>query len=138
MKTRNAIALMLLISLFSLSGCEKDSSSSETTVSRSTYVGNWSVQETWVKFSYEARIEADSKSSSGVLIYNFAGIGTSYPPATALVSGNTITLDPNQTIGDGLVVNGSGTLSGTTSIKWNYTINDGATLIHVTSTFTKH
>jgi UDP-3-O-[3-hydroxymyristoyl] glucosamine N-acyltransferase len=72
-----------------------------------------------------------------VLIYNFADIGYSYLPAKALVSGNTITLDPNQVIGGGLTINGSGAITGTSTINWNYTISDGATLRHVVSVYSK-
>ncbi|TRZ70152.1 MAG: hypothetical protein D4R97_08730 [Bacteroidetes bacterium] len=119
------------------SGCQKDSSPAPSTDARVAFLGNWGVQETWVKLSYEVTITADTNSKTGVLIHNFAMIGFSYPPAKALVSGNTITLDPNQVIGNGLVVNGSGSLSGTTVIHWSYTISDGATQRDVSSTYTR-
>lgn len=120
-------------------GCTKESSTTPvTTDPRSLFIGNWNAVESWVKLTYPARIEADSSSKMGVLIYNFAGIGFSYPPAKALISGNTITLDPNQSIGDGLVVNGSGTLTGTSPIRWNYTITSGADQWHATSVYTRN
>jgi hypothetical protein len=127
-----------ILAFLVITGCQKESPTTPSSDARTAFIGNWSVQETWVKLSYEARIDADTTSKNGVLIYNFAGIGYSYPPAKALVSGNTITLDPNEIIGSDLVVNGSGILSGATTIRWSYTINDGATLRQVTSTFTKH
>lgn len=37
-----------------------------------------------------------------------------------------------------LVVNGSGTLSGTSTIQWSYTISDGANQRQVSSTYSKH
>ncbi|MEI8005249.1 MAG: hypothetical protein WCI48_03510 [Bacteroidota bacterium] len=130
--------LLAVLALLLITGCQKESTTTPSSDARAAFTGNWSVAETWVKYSYEARIAADTNSKTGVLIYNFAGIGLSYPPAKALVSGNTITLDPNEVIGNGLVVNGSGVLSGTSTINWTYTINDGADLKHVTSTFTRH
>jgi len=118
-------------------GCQKENSPTPSSDARAAFMGNWGVQESWVKLSYEVTVSADTSSKMGVLIYNFADIGFSYHPAKALVSGNSITLDPNQLIGDGLIANGSGTLSVSSVIHWNYTINDGATLRQVSSTFTK-
>ncbi|MCX6281072.1 MAG: hypothetical protein NTU51_03850 [Bacteroidetes bacterium] len=130
--------LIVLLSCLASGGCLKETTSTPSTDARSAFIGNWSVQETWVKLSYEVTVTADTSSKMGVLLHNFADIGFSFPPAKALVSGNTITLDPNQSIGDGLVVNGSGTLSGTTVIHWSYTISDGATQRQVSSTYSKH
>jgi hypothetical protein len=138
MQKVRSLFIIAMLAFLVITGCQKESSTTPSSDARTAFIGNWSVQESWVKYSYEARIAADTTSKTGVLIYNFAGIGYSYPPAKALVSGNTITLDPNEIIGDNLTVNGSGILSGTSIIKWSYTINDGATLRQVTSTFTKH
>jgi len=136
-KARVLLLPLLLIFLF-ITGCQKDSSLAPNSDARAAFLGNWAVQETWVKLSYEVTISADTSSKSGVLIYNFADIGFSYHPAKALISGNSITLDPNQVIGDGLTVNGSGTLSGTSTIRWNYSISDGATQRQVVSTYTRN
>jgi hypothetical protein len=139
MKKVGHLVLLVGMALTLITACTKESSTpTPSTDPRAPFTGNWSVQESWVKLSFEASIAYDTTTASGVLIYNFADIGLSYRPAKALVSGNTITLDPNQTIGDGLVVNGSGVMSGTTVIRWSYTINDGANLRQVTSTYTKH
>lgn len=138
MHRSRSLFIPAMIAFLFLAGCQKESTTTSTSDARAAFIGNWSVQESWMKYSYEARIAADTTSKTGVLIYNFAGIGLSYAPAKALVSGNTITLDANEVIGNGLVVNGSGVLSGNSTINWIYTINDGADLKHVTSTFSKH
>ena len=138
MKKVKAIIYTAALVFMVLTGCQKESSTTEISDPRAAFIGNWGVQETWVKLTYEVTVAADTTSKTGVLIYNFADIGFSYRPAKALVSGNTITLDPNEVIGDGLVVNGSGLLSGTSAIHWNYTINDGATQRQVSSTYTRH
>ena len=65
---------------------------------------------------------------------NFANSGT---PAYADVSGTTITLVPDQIIGDGWTLNGQGALTTSTKINWTYTFNDGATLHSVVGTYTK-
>ncbi|MCX6284509.1 MAG: hypothetical protein NTW31_09775 [Bacteroidetes bacterium] len=138
MKRVKALVFMVLLSCLSFSGCEKESGPAPSSDARAAFLGNWSVQETWVKLSYEVIVSADTSSKMGVLIHNFADIGFSYAPAKALVSGNSITLDPNQVIGDGLVINGSGTISGTSAIHWSYTISDGATQRQVSSIYSKH
>ncbi len=136
-KIQALVSLAFLFCLF-IHGCDKESSPTPSSDARAAFTGNWSVQETWVKLNYEVIITADTSSKMGVLLYNFADIGFSYPPAKALVSGNTVTLDPNQTIGDNLAVRGSGTISGSSPIIWSYTISDGATLRQVSSVFSKH
>ncbi|MCK9204639.1 MAG: hypothetical protein M0P58_09440 [Bacteroidales bacterium] len=117
--------------------CAKDTgNNSDPTNARAKYLGKWSVSEVWTKLSYEVTISADPNSESGVFIYNFANTGSSGTPAGALISGTTITLDPDQTIGEGWIVNGGGIYSNS-KIIWNYTINDGATRIDATATYTK-
>lgn len=126
--------LVILAMTVAWSGCTKDSNTSPDTTTRSEFLGQWVVTPT--KFTYDVTISADPNSSNGVFISNFALIGLSYPPASAEINGNTIVLDANQVIGDGLIVNGSGTLSGT-KIIWNYTTFDGADLTEVAETYTK-
>ena len=84
----------------------------------------------------EVNITADPGSDDGVFISNFANTGSSSTPAGAKIAGTSIILDANQIIGDGLKINGSGSLSGT-KINWNYTLDDGANLIHAVATYTK-
>ncbi len=124
----------MVIATIALSGCVKDENTSADSVTRASYLGNWLVSPT--KSTYAVKITADPNSSDGVFIENFALVGSSFPPASASVNGNKITLDDNQVIGTGLTIKGSGTLSGT-QIKWNYTTFDGADLTTVNETYTK-
>ncbi|NQV02549.1 MAG: hypothetical protein HQ542_07885 [Bacteroidia bacterium] len=104
---------------------------------RQAFAAIWSVTETETRLTYEVSVELDPTSQSGgVFIYNFANAGSSSNPAYAIVSGSTITLEVNQVIGDGWIINGSGTLSGS-KINWPYTLNDGANLHHISAVFTK-
>jgi len=103
---------------------------------RFLFLGKWSVIETWTKLTYEVNITADPGSNDGVFISNFANTGSSGIPAGATIAGTSIVLDANQVIGDGLIINGSGNLSGT-KINWNYTLDDGADIIHAIATYTK-
>ncbi len=131
------VILSALIGL-AISSCTKDDPNPSPTDPRLTFVGSWTVNETEPRLTYEASIESDIQSlNGGVYIYNFANAGSSSNPAYAYVSGNTITLEVNQVIGDGWIINGSGIRSGNT-INWPYTLNDGANLHHITAIFTKN
>lgn len=138
MKRSISIGLLILI-LFGvgISACTKESNSDpESTDSRTAFIGRWNVSETWTKLSYEVNIVTDPNSTDGVFIYNFANTGSAGLPAGASIDGKVITLDPGQVIGEGWTINGSGNMSGT-KIYWNYTMNDGATLIYAIATYTK-
>jgi hypothetical protein len=133
MKRFNIIFIFGLLALaLALTGCTKDDTTPDS--DRSAYLGKWNVTPT--KLTYEVTISEDPNSPNGVFISNFALIGSTYPPASAEVNGSSIVLDANQVIGDGLVVSGSGVLSGN-KITWNYTIFDGADLTNVSETYTR-
>ena len=136
MKNNIVVSIILSVALSSmLGGCTKDPGTTPDTGSRSSFLGKWLVTPT-TKLTYEVNITTDLNSTDGVFISNFAGLGTSSIPASAAVKGTSITLDASQVIGDGITVNGSGSLSGT-KIKWNYTLLNGADLINVSETYTK-
>ena len=128
------VTIILLTCINLLPGCTKDPDTSPDSVTRASFLGNWLASPT--KATYDVTISADPNSSDGVFIANFAQIGFSYAPASASVSGNKITLDADQEIGTGLVVNGSGILSGN-KITWSYTTFDGADLTTIAETYTK-
>jgi hypothetical protein len=130
----------ILVLLFAVStgflACEDDPEPAPAD-ERLAFTGTWRVNETETKLTYEVDIQIDPRSQNGgVYIYNFANAGSSSAPAYAYVSGNTITLEVNQVIGDGWVINGSGILSGST-IDWPYTLNDGANLYAISAVFQK-
>ena len=132
-------AFFLVFLSLILYGCMKDNSPGpDGSDARVKFLGRWSVKETWHKSNYEVTIYADPDSPEGVFIQNFAnpGIGV---PASASISGNNITLDYEQVIGDGWTIKGGGIYDPETGkIIWNYTIFDGATLFTVTdATYTK-
>jgi hypothetical protein len=128
---------VLIAGVLFISGCAKDSTDTGTSVSRDKFIGTWSVNESHTKLTYEVTISADPNYSNDVDIYNFAAAGPTIF-AKATVDGSLIGISPaNQTLSNGWVVDGSGELSGTTKISWNYTINDGANLVYAVATFTK-
>jgi hypothetical protein len=132
--TKITLSIAILAMTIVLSGCTKNPDTTPDTGNRSAFLGKWLVTPT--KLTYYVNITADPNSTDGVFISNFALIGTSFPPASASINGNSIILDANQTIGDGLTINGSGSLSGT-KIRWNYTTFDGATSEIIYETYTK-
>ncbi len=132
-------SLFLVFLMLGLQACMKDSTDPDNSDARSKYLGRWSVSETWHKSSYEATILADSNSTGGIFIQNFANT-TAYTgnPAAGSISGNNISLYADQVIGDDWIINGGGTYDPETGkITFNYTIFDGATLITATAIYTK-
>ncbi|MEI7663943.1 MAG: hypothetical protein WCK34_17180 [Bacteroidota bacterium] len=138
MKTiKVTLALLMLALAMTIGGCAKDSATtpSDPGTTRDSFIGRWSVTENYTKFAYEVTISADPGSANGVLIAGFGNTLPTGPAAGAVVSGSKITLDANLQI-DGLKFVGSGTLSGT-KINWNYTVDDGANLLHSIAVYTK-
>jgi len=131
------IISILTLMVLGFSACTDTDPTPAPADPRQAYAGIWSVTETETKLTYEVSIELDQKSQNGgVFVYNFANAGSTSNPAYAFVSGNTISLEVNQVIGDGWIINGSGVLSGN-KINWPYTLNDGANLHHLAAEYTK-
>lgn len=132
----NYLIMVIPLVLLGLSGCTKDDPAPSPTDPRKVFEGKWGVNEIETKLYYTVDIELDPVNKNAVFIYDFADV-SSPNPAVAYVSGTTITLEINQVIGDGLIINGSGVLQGTTKIFWPYTLNDGANIHQIEATFTK-
>lgn len=128
---------VLALILIGFSACTSNDPEPAPTDERQVYAGIWSVYETETRLTYEVNVELDPQSQNGgVFIYNFANAGSSSVPAYAYVSGNSISLEVNQVIGDGWIINGSGILSNS-KITWPYTLNDGATLHYISAVFSR-
>jgi len=134
-KANKYILLFSLVAGFFASSCNKDNSNTPV-LSRSSLIGKWMVNETRKKTTYEVTIMIDSATSTGVLISNFAGSGQTVN-AIAYLSGTTLALTNNELLSNGWIVNGSGTVSGTTRIDWPYSLHDGANLTNIQAVFTK-
>ena len=136
-QTIGLIPAILTVMAIGFSSCTETDPTPTPADPRQIFTGVWSVTENETKLTYEVNIEVDPKSQNGgVYIYNFANAGSSSNPAYAFVSGTTISLEVNQVIGDGWIINGSGTLSGS-QINWPYTLNDGANLHNISAIFTR-
>jgi hypothetical protein len=134
------IRISLVIALLAtvlLSACTKDSNTIPAgTDIRAAIAGNWLVNEQYTKNTYEVTLSKDTASTDGVLINNFGASGVNVT-AIAYLSGTTLNLKTNELLSNGWVVNGSGTLSGTSKIIWVYTIHDGANQINAQATYLK-
>jgi len=129
------ILLFSLVAGFFISSCNKDNGTTPA-LTRASLTGKWLVSESKKKATYEVTFEIDSTTTNGVLISNFAGSGLN-SKATAYLSGVTLTLKGDDLLSPGWIVNGSGTVSGTTRIDWPYSLHDGANLINIQAVFTK-
>ncbi len=128
---------LLFLVVIALVSCTKtDTNISPSGDSRAKFLGSWTVSETHTKGSFPVTILADPNESSRVLIDNFANLLVGNR-ATAYISGNSITLDPDQAVGNMTHISGSGTMTGTTTINWTYTMTDGATKTDATAVYTK-
>ena len=134
-KVSKYILLFSLLAGFFASSCNKDNGSTQV-LSRASLTGTWMVNETKKKTTYEVTFLIDSTTSNGVLISNFAGAGQAVY-AIAYLSGITLSLTNNELLSNLWIINGSGTVSGTTRINWPYTLHDGANQTSIQAVFTK-
>ena len=127
----------LMLIILALVSCTKtDSTTTPSGDDRAKFLGSWNVSETHNKGSFVVTIKADPNEASRVLIDNFANLLPGNQ-ATAYISGNSITLDANQSVGNMINISGNGTMTGSTTINWTYTMTDGATRIDATAVYTK-
>jgi hypothetical protein len=128
-------SLLFFSGILFFSGCTKTSTEPSSSDARSKFTGVWNVTEAKKKLSYQTTISLNSSSSEQVFIDNFGDFGAK---ATASVSGNTITLAGNQTLGTVLVISGGGTYSSlTNTIIWSYTYTDKADQLTVSAVYSK-
>jgi hypothetical protein len=134
-KINSYILLVFLLTGFFLSSCNKDNGTTPA-LTRDSLTGKWLVSESKKKATYEVSISIDPVSSNGILINNFGGGGLDVN-VIAYLSGVTVSLKSDQLLANGWIVNGNGTVSGTTRINWTYTYHDGADLNTVQAVFAK-
>ena len=132
-----SFSLLFILQLLIYS-CQEENTVPDPTDPRANFLGLWSVNEQWTKLTYEVNISNDPNSDDGVYLENFAGSGSGVY-AHAKVSGNNIIITPlPQTLSnDWIISSGSGALSGTTKMNWNYVFEDEANTYTAIATFTK-
>lgn len=124
----------LAIGLLFFSSCELDTTDPNYEL-RDEYVGDWNCIETSSQFgqaAYKVTISKDQSDSDYILIKNFYNSGT----ARVRVFNNNLSI-PSQMINNTDSVFGSGTSTvDYDSFSLDYTVDDGATLDEVRSTYT--
>lgn len=91
---------------------------------RDKFTGTWRFTETQIvkspdAISFTVTISYDPNNTSQVLLRNFAQIGGQFAPY-GIVTSNRITI-PLQEVGQEFMISGSGTLSGSSQMDWEYT-----------------
>lgn len=132
-------ALILLV-LFMASCLPDEDLNPDAGDIREEFVGTWRFTETPIgravdAVSYTVTISYDQSNSSQVLLKNFAQVGGQFS-AYGIVTNNRITI-PSQEVAQGFTVSGTGTMSESTSMDWEYTTIAGSTMESFTAVATK-
>ena len=135
-KTKELLLMGLIIVLGSISCNPDDDPFVDPGDDRDKFMGAWSVNESCFKSNYTVTITKDPGNSVQLLLANFCNPGSSYAPAVGLVAGNKIFVS-NQTIGDGWMVSGTGTLQNTHTILWTYNLVIAGNSLSCSSEFNK-
>jgi hypothetical protein len=132
------LVLVLFISL--INGCETTNPDGPDTDIRDKFVGTWIFSESTpnrgINATYDVVISKDPSNSSQVLLTNFSAVGSGANPAYGIVTTNSITV-PLQTIATDYKVEGSGSLSNSSTMNWSYSYTTGADKTNCTATATK-
>jgi hypothetical protein len=135
---KKSIACILLFSMIGVivvTSCSK-SSDPAPVLTRESLLGKWMVSDNQRKINYEVTFFADSSSSNGIRMKNFGGSGQNVY-AIAYLSGTTLSIPTDELLTNGWIINGSGSVSGTTHITWPFTYLDAADLFARKADFVK-
>lgn len=130
---------MYLLLIASLSSCipEEDIDTGDP---RDKFTGTWRFTENQIvkspdAISFTVTITYDPNNTSQVLLRNFAQLGGQFAPY-GIVTSNRITI-PSQDVGQGFLISGSGTMSGSSQMDWDYTTIAGGDKESFTATASK-
>ena len=131
-------ALFLLL-ITCISACEPEDDI-DTGDLRDKYTGTWRFTESPVvkspdAISFTVTINYDPDNSSQVLLRNFAQLGGQYAPY-GIVTSNRITI-PSQEVEQGFMISGTGTLSGSNTMNWEYSTIAGGDMESFTAVASK-
>ncbi len=119
---RKLILLGAILIVF-ISGCQPDDDSTGgggTPDIVAKYLGTWHVTDNKAKLNYDVTIERDVLYDTKIVLKNFAGLGSQ---VKGDVVGDAVVID-KQTVG-GYSVEGTGSYSSNTLIKFSYILSDG-------------
>jgi hypothetical protein len=137
-KLINLLAIIIIFSM--ISGCEPDNADGTDTDVRDKYVGTWLFSEAkqfrGVNSTYTVEITLDPSNSAQVLLSNFTAVGSGAIPAYGIATSSSITV-PSQTIATDYIVEGSGSLSNSSTMNWTYSYTAGGDVIPCSAIATK-
>lgn len=131
MKFRTIIAVCMLALV---SACADDDTLDPDVDPREKFLGNWTVREETPgnpPQTYSSTVSRTSGDKEGVTISNIYNLGPS-TSITAIVSGNSISLNTSQITG--VSISGGGTFSGNGFVL-NYSASDGGSPVQVKATY---
>jgi hypothetical protein len=136
----NSLYSLFLLMVLAITSCvPEDDLGPDTGDPRDKFLGSWLFNETPgarnIDATYTVTISYDAGNSSQVMLRNFARAGGQYS-AYGIVTSNRITI-PTQEMAPGFIVEGSGTMSTTTKMNWEYTITAGGDMESFTATASK-
>lgn len=129
---------LFIIFLFILNSCTIDDTvDPQTGDDRDQFTGTWLFSETPAarNISYSVYISNDPSNSSQVLLRNMGNLGGSVS-AYGIATSSKIVI-PSQEAYDGVIIEGSGTVSGTDMMEWEYTITAGGDIESYSALATK-
>lgn len=134
------IVVLLLFVLPVISCIPDDEVEPDGSDPRDKFIGKWLFVEAksaawYEKSSYTVTISRDPSNSAQVLLRNFAQVGAHN--AYGIVTNKRITLPTQDVTGGGFVVSGTGNMSTTTSMSWEFTYVTGGDQEFITALATK-
>jgi hypothetical protein len=85
------------------------------------FLGTWHVSDQAGRLNYDVVIKRNSNDSTAVILENFADMGGS---AVGFVAGSTVVIS-NQSIGGGMMSEGSGQYLSASELKFNFVLDNG-------------
>ncbi len=130
------IALISIITLFSISSCAKDDTpDNPVTDEAQKFLGTWHVSDNAARLNYDVIIERNSLNyNTGIIINNFADLNGTIK---GNIINNTVVIDKQETGNDGYVVEGSGSYKNSTRLEFTYTLDDNIETEMRNAVFTK-
>lgn len=131
-------AFLFILFLLLLNSCTIDDVvDPQTGDDRDKYTGTWLFSETPAarSISYSVYITNDPSNSVQVLLRNMGNLGGSVS-AYGIATSTRIVI-PSQEAYDGVIIEGSGTVSGTNMMQWEYTITAGGDIESYSALATK-
>jgi hypothetical protein len=119
-----SISILLAIILVSFYSCGDTfdlNGGGSNTDNVSKFIGTWHVSDQSARLNYDVVIKRDPNDSTSIILENFADMRGA---ADGMVVGNTVVISP-QSIGEGMMCEGSGNYLSASELKFDFVLDDG-------------